>query len=217
MRGKTNGEGSQISRTVHPSSATPGWGDRGCSKILGPLKISAGSRRSCTSESKKPNTSIARAARFRARAEVLLTRTEQLLAPRKLATVHELRDQIGSLHQSLIGTGAGGKIFTRTDAFLKVHGWPLPCKAYAGTKNDDGEREARNPLTGRPPLQQRGVQSRSGFASSAGLLPRKRVPPRRVPSTPANECPAPQWASYRVLRSDRIPCGTPSTPFMVPI
>jgi hypothetical protein len=91
-----------------------------------------------------------RATRFRGRAEVVLTRAEQPLAPHKLATLHELRNQIGSLHQGLVRTSARGKIPTRIDTFLKVHGCP-PAKSLRG-KRDDGETRARSVLTGRPPL-----------------------------------------------------------------
>jgi hypothetical protein len=143
--GKTNGGVSLISRTVHRSSPTPGSVDRGCHEILSPLEVSGGSQRSCTSENGTPNACHARADGFRAQAEVLLARAEQLLAPRKLATVHELRDEIGSLQQRLVGTGAGGKIVTRTDTFLKVHGWLLPLQSLYGQEEMMPKRKPEVP------------------------------------------------------------------------
>lgn len=144
-------------RNIHLPSPTPGSVDRGCHKILSRLKVSDGFQRPRLEEMEH-NVYTVPTGRCRCRAEVVIARTEQALAPHKLATVHQLRDQIGPLHQRLVGTSAGGKMPTRIDTFLKIHGWSPPGQPIR-VKKYDGEMQGRSALTGKPPLQRGGIQS----------------------------------------------------------
>ena len=78
----------------------------------------------------------------------LITRTKQPLAPQKLTTVHKLRDQIGSLHQELVGTSAGGEMPAGSYTFLKIHGWPLPMQSLHRPPELRATGNSRDPLMG---------------------------------------------------------------------
>ena len=157
----------------------------------------------------------------------LIARTKQPLAPQKLTTVDKLRDQIGSLHQELVGTSAGGKIPAGSYKFLKIHGWPLPMQSLHRPPELRATGNSRDPLMGwfcarrkEPPhacTNSRPREKRCAVVSSLNshepvpCFPMRKLPRFTIGTDPVRHA----FGAFHDAEMSRTPCANDESALLI--